>query len=498
MDSDENITTPELPARDSASPCSQDELHSSYFSLEDERPRKRPKNVSKQESLFSSRLYPILMHSVVQVEEEEDHDASDDDFDCRPSETPASQPADADNAEMQPPKIELKPDPASPTLPPSEQTALFNTDDLELQPLYDELKALLETEQASDDEDDEETYEQKRQRKLRQNELLLAQLGLNAPSSQPRDHHEYADESFSAIYDSSPARKPGRKRKGRPAKDHRQHGSEFGADLNGDSQVGDGAGARKHERRIRFADDGTTISAPKQGDVFTLAYVDLPVLRDRARNDYLFVRDVPDPQPEDYEAWSESEAGMPESDADSEPASKKKIKRRRASERGPVVMEDGMEMSSCHQCRRKTARAKMHCRRCTLHYDFSCLSIRYGIESDPDGSREFDCPRCLGYCNCTVCLARSGLGDLLGTDGGQRAVSLSHRLRDSSGHVKYDNVRDYIKALLSNPEERHKLVADALHTIKQDRDKPESKSNSKSKPKSPGKRRGRPPKTEKS
>lgn len=112
------------------------------------------------------------------------------------SDTPPAEDSDDDAKFLDAVEVVLdptpEPEPASPPKPPppdpqSSQRPMFNTEELEMQPLYDELKALLETEQASDSEDDEESYEERRQRKLRANEALLAQLGLAASGGKPSD-----------------------------------------------------------------------------------------------------------------------------------------------------------------------------------------------------------------------------------------------------------------------------------------------------------------------
>ncbi|KAJ9479961.1 zf-4CXXC_R1 domain-containing protein [Pseudozyma hubeiensis] len=318
-----------------------------------------------------------------------------------------------DDREPSPP-IESPPDPLA------NQRPLFDPKELEMQPLYDELKVLLETEQISDADDDDEDYEQRRLRKLRANDALLAQLGLagansfSVPAEEAyagSDHAQDQDDGQSPV----PQRETPARGRGRPPKrggSNSAHPSDPALETRIPKR-------KKYPPKVKFADDGTTKSAPPKGQIFTVAYVEISSLRNRARNDYVFIRDVPDIRPEDLVSWSEDEDEQ-EDDADAEDEvvagsvdQKEPRKGKRA--RQPDVLPDGTILSSCHQCRRKTSNLKMHCSRvgCTLMFCQRCITIRYDDVVFNPSAQNFVCPKCLGFCNCSICLRRSGLGDLV-------------------------------------------------------------------------------------
>ncbi|KAI3479349.1 hypothetical protein L1887_58634 [Cichorium endivia] len=164
--------------------------------------------------------------------------------------------------------VEEPPDPLA------NQRPLFDPEELRVQ--YDELTALLETEQHSGTEDDDEDYELRRQRKLRANEALLAQLGLSAGVSvskiegasiddtQHSDGHDGSNNDVQA--DETPSRKRGRPKKRVRTEDRPDvHQLEAAPSKR-----------KKHDRKVKFADDGTTKSAPLAGESFVLAYIDTP------------------------------------------------------------------------------------------------------------------------------------------------------------------------------------------------------------------------------
>ena len=373
-----------------------------------------------------------------------------------------------DHTDMQPNLAPADTKVFSPEPPPdplADQRPMFDAKELEMQPLYDELKLLLETEQPSDGEDDDEDYEERRLRKLRANEVLLAQLGLagagknsNAADSvicdQESDHtHDDDDEPMPR--NDALARGRGRPRKraridtARPSEDGRENRSS----------------KKKYDRRVKFADDGTTKSAPLRGETFDLAYLDLPVLRDRARNDYIFIRDVPEITPEDLATWSEDEEdeddvldAAHEFGVDSDDTAFRgydslgRIKTKR-NKRQPDVLPDGTVMTSCHQCRRKTPGPKMRCCRmrkgiqCALMYCERCITVRYGEKFDHN-DQNFHCPRCLGYCNCSCCLRRSGFGDLVDR-GREHVLAFSDELKKLAGQGGFEGIQGRISAILA-------------------------------------------------
>lgn len=395
----------------------------------------------------------------------------------------------------------------------ADQRLLFDENELAMQPLYDELKMLLDTGNASGNEDDDdEDYEERRQRKLRANEALLAQLGLTASGSRAdydaaddaEDEADHEDDDETSQLDNTP-----RRGRGRPKKSGRND-SRKPADIVNTSLT------NKKRKYVKFFDDGTTKMAPPRGETFVLAYIEMPTLRDRARNDYVFIRDVPDIRPEDLITWSEDEEEEEEEEdsdvADEAAASDldfgqprydilgRAIARRR--KRQPDVLADGTVMTTCHQCRRKTGDIKMKCHRmrqgleCTFFYCRRCITARYGIDFNPT-DLNFHCPRCLGYCNCTICLRRSGLGDLI-PQVRQRVLDHSDELKVLAKQAGIDSieVQERIAAILAEaanikmqmppPTKRRKLDENAIKEKKlQDPDAVAS---------SPAKRRGRPPK----
>lgn len=389
----------------------------------------------------------------------------------------------------------------SPEDPLANQRPLFDREELEMQ--YDQYKALLETEQASDAEDEDEDYEQQRLRKLRANDALLAQLGLAATTSHSdpveiitADAHaldQDGDEQPEQTHD-TPAR-----RRGRPAK----HGRSDSAHPSDTALESRAPKRKKYPHKARFAEDGTTKSAPPKGETFTLGFVDMVPLRNRARNDYVFIRDVPDIRPEDLASWSEDEADedadadeQDELEADREDAgvlghdSMGRVKSKR-SRWQPDVLPDGTIMSSCHQCRRKTPAPKMKCRRahCTLFYCQRCITFRYDMDFHPSAPN-FSCPRCLGFCNCSICLRRFGFGNMVHQDR-ESLVAFSQKLAAEGG---LDSTEGRVAAILAEGD-----------ILKRDKPTPKkrgsyNKADKVERPNpnariiGPPKRRGRPPK----
>ncbi|KAN0060816.1 hypothetical protein ACQY0O_007475 [Thecaphora frezii] len=381
---------------------------------------------------------------------------------------------------------ELKSEPEPELDPEPEPEPAEEQVDLEEEAMLEELRALLEADAAESESGDEnETYEQKRQRKLRQNEALLAQLGLGAMDGSKGE----------SIQDCRDSAKPEDEQSQLPqqqAEDHDGHEKQ----RQGSARPETGAGVdvsshpapkkrKKYERRIRYAEDGTTKDDPLPGMIFAVAYIEVPQIRERARNDYCFVEDVPEPIYED--PWSEpeeeeeEEEEVEEEEEDAagkqgravsskvEVGPKKKRGRPRkqplettgepaaAAER-PVKkkkIDPDAPGTTCHQCRRKTTDDKMHCSyskgdlTCTLHFCKRCIEIRYGLDFDAS-STTFKCPRCMGYCNCSICLRKSGHGrQLVETDPNlKRMVSLSRRIMDSEGKQRFGSVKEYIQALL--------------------------------------------------
>ncbi|KAJ0989202.1 hypothetical protein J5N97_007558 [Dioscorea zingiberensis] len=70
---------------------------------------------------------------------------------------------------------------------------------------------------------------------------------------------------------------------------------------------------------------------------------------------------------------------------------------------------------SCHQCRQKTRDSVASCKKmkkkrpCTIKYCLKCLRNRYGEDAvEVDALPDWECPKCRGICNCSVCMKRRG------------------------------------------------------------------------------------------
>ena len=297
--------------------------------------------------------------------------------------------------------------------------------DFEVDPMLEELRQLMEAEaDDSDTEDETETYEERRLRKLRANEALLAQLGLGARGSELQEPSQ-----SSTAFDIK--------------EDERNDSPKPGEAVGDDNSTHEKPRRKQYLRKLRLAADGTTAGLPPLGMVLGVAYVDLPVLRDRARNEYCFISDVPEPILEESLSEHGDTQVTFDDDTDSvladdpearrgkgkrgrkpkpkppvkprEPRVSMMLQQRRRDNAadltwgGPVYfVQPGMDDSgtSCHQCRRKTPEEKMRCsfnrddHQCTLFFCARCLRIRYDIAADPK-STTFKCPRCEGYCNCS-------------------------------------------------------------------------------------------------
>ncbi|SPO27784.1 related to SRP40 - serine-rich protein with a role in pre-ribosome assembly or transport [Ustilago trichophora] len=405
--------------------------------------------------------------------------------------------------------------PEPPPDPLANQRPIIDCEELDMQ--INELMTRLDAKQTSDSEHDDEDYEERRQRKLRENDVLLAMLGLAPSGSKPnpydsatadfQDEHDHDADDEQMQNDASASR-----RRGRP-KRHLHDDSARPSDGVNDTRS---YKKKKYDRKVKFADDGTTKMAPLPGESFDLAYVDISALRDRARNDYVFIRDVPDIRPEDLITWSEDEEEAEEEEQEAGKANQyvsdedpddagfrgydalgRRITKRKY--RQPDVLPDGTVFTSCHQCRRKTPGTKMRCHlmrqgdACKLWYCERCITIRYGIDFDPDNSN-FQCPRCLGYCNCSLCLRRSGFGDVV-RSGMHRVLAVTQELKRLASQKALDGVDDAIGAIVAEPA----AIETEAPTPKK-RGRPKGKANGKEAGDldtpvfGPQKRRGRPPK----
>ena len=139
--------------------------------------------------------------------------------------------------------------------------------------LFDELKTFLDQQEQEDNFSSsaeeqvkanvtEEEYEQQRLRKLRANEAILAKLGLAPPPLSPSSAAE-REEDVPAVSSQQAFTKRGLL--GRP---------------------------EKGQRTLKLDADGTTTSLPLQGCTTEVAYVDVPVLRNRIRLRHLYFEEV--------------------------------------------------------------------------------------------------------------------------------------------------------------------------------------------------------------
>ncbi|CEH14322.1 ZINC-FINGER DOMAIN OF MONOAMINE-OXIDASE A REPRESSOR R1 PROTEIN [Ceraceosorus bombacis] len=352
--------------------------------------------------------------------------------------------------------------------------------------MLENLQMLLQSNENDDDSaagTDDESYEARRLRKLKANEEILAQLGLGGGGSKgliEGQERSFLAESESAAPegedfdeaagDMSTSEAIERRGRGRPAKASRapRHGSTWA------NHAG--------KRTLKLAEDGTTTSLPLKGTSHEVAYVDLPALRSRQRLGFLFCIDdvrVRAPTPElvsESESSQESEAedfieealpeasetpakrgrGRPPKDKSAQPQKaakpEKNVKPKRAVNVGDTWdgSLDMSEWTSCHQCRRKVSHTKAReCtnkeedRRCPMKFCFACMQIRYGVDQvSLKAADEFICPRCQGFCNCSLCLRKRGLEDLLAQQSGGRATSLSTMI----GH--HASVHHFLVALI--------------------------------------------------
>ena len=123
---------------------------------------------------------------------------------------------------------------------------------------------------------------------------------------------------------------------------------------------------------------------------------------------------------------------------------------------------DSVNGVTCHQCRQKTLDKKTTCTKCKcLRGSFCgmCLQIRYGENLDEvlakiRSGEGWECPSCRGYCNCSFCRIKRGLGPTgimyPKIEGKAKSVAhyLVHRfLVDSKGRYvnkdKYDSAGNF-------------------------------------------------------
>ncbi|KAD4888407.1 hypothetical protein R6Q59_034566 [Mikania micrantha] len=76
---------------------------------------------------------------------------------------------------------------------------------------------------------------------------------------------------------------------------------------------------------------------------------------------------------------------------------------------------DSQNGTTCHQCRQKTYAVYVSCKNqaktkpCTIKYCRTCLLNRYGEKvEDVLLLDKWDCPKCKGCCNCSICMKKRG------------------------------------------------------------------------------------------
>lgn len=408
-------------------------------------------------------------------------------------------------------------------------------DDDEMQAMYAQLSTIMAGRGASQDADSQnpidddgkgyesgasdEDYEAKRARKLIENQALLAQLGLGiqqpaSPSQAQHDvlpshdssrhhspHGDHAQVSEVDMSHDTRTPKPNRSRRGRPSKSSQR---KTPADPSS-SQAERSARSKKAQIKLKFAEDGTTTSNPLPGTTHGLAYVDMPPINERRRDDYVYVSEFliraptpppppsptpsPSPPPDKKRRIAEAEERRATIEArkverQARKAAKEARREERIAQRAEAaaaraqrnaaappkqrkIRPSGSSSSSgigCHQCRRRSD-AVMRCsqfgifldgtkRRCPNSYCRSCMDFRYGAEHpqvldetwDPQIT-EWACPRCRAICNCTKCLEKGGLHEYLQHDEGTvRMPSLSHQIRGKDGTRIFPSVRHYLES----------------------------------------------------
>ncbi|PWN22230.1 hypothetical protein BCV69DRAFT_281239 [Microstroma glucosiphilum] len=355
--------------------------------------------------------------------------------------------------------------------------SLFDIEDAEETQRIEEMYALLtatKQEADSDAESDESdaAYEARRQRKLLENQRLLAQLGLGPQAPVEEQESAPPSPSGSNVMLGSPSK---------PSKDLASPEPEKPKTK---SRRRNGHWERKV---LKLAEDGTTTTLPLPGTVHDLAYIDVLPVRERARDDYLFFDNfpiraptpTPPPTPIEKPRQTRASGSKPKETAPKMKAPRAKLvktvdagltlsgkarQRRSKEEMAELDSKTAYSGTTCHQCRRKSLEPKMYCRQvgyigelaamqCVLNYCQGCCSVRYGITEDDDAGEQWDvgnpdwtCPRCRGICNCSLCMHKADMAHHLPQGGpGNRTLTLSSLLKDKSGKMKYRSVKHYLE-----------------------------------------------------
>ncbi|WVF66228.1 hypothetical protein IAT40_000968 [Kwoniella sp. CBS 6097] len=277
------------------------------------------------------------------------------------------------------------------------------------------------------DGEDDDDYEEKRQQRIRENQLILANLGIQSSSSIPNANNAAAGPS------SPPPAPAPRRRK-----------------TTSDAPIYDRS--------------GYIISLPAPGQTHTIACVEMP-------SDRKLKRRILEGEYTDCFSWSKGEErrwkigrGKGGDLPPEEPwylggvgrdfrwrkwkGLEKELRRemRLSGELNdrdirPVVetavVPEGVSAYSlipgqaCHQCRRKSEKRKMKCRNvnpvCNATFCETCCK-RYSYFDFDEESRSFICPLCKDICNCSNCIRKRNLAHLLDGKSGVKRSSIKNRM----------------------------------------------------------------------
>ncbi|OCF40078.1 hypothetical protein I317_06091 [Kwoniella heveanensis CBS 569] len=306
----------------------------------------------------------------------------------------------------------------------SDDVALGSEERVEGGELHDERS---EGGMSDTDDEDEDNYEEERQRRIRENQLILANLGIQSASSLPNIANAVAGPSTPP-----PASAPRRKKTA--------------------------SNAPIYDR------SGYIISLPAPGQTHTIACVEVP-------SDRKLKRRILEGEYTDCSAWSKGEErrwkigkGKGGDLPPEEPwylggvgkdfrwrkwKGLERELRREMRLRGelndrdirPVaetqVVPEGVSAYSlipgqaCHQCRRKSEKRKMKCRNvnsvCNATFCETCCK-RYSYFDFDEESRSFICPLCKDICNCSNCIRKRNLAHLLDGKSGFKRSSIKYHM----------------------------------------------------------------------
>ncbi|WRT63660.1 uncharacterized protein IL334_000583 [Kwoniella shivajii] len=279
--------------------------------------------------------------------------------------------------------------------------------------------------------EDEENYEAERQRRIRENQVILAGLGI-----EPSASFQAGSGSGSGLINAT-------------------GGSSTSKTRNRNSSPTPGR-KRKNGSDIPILDrSGHIISLPPEGKTHTMACIEMP-------SDRKLKKRISDGEYIDCSKWSQGEwrrwkygfgkgGDIPPDEDEFIGGVGKDFRWRRwrglekelrseMRRRGELVEMDarptqqvitvpeGVSAYSllpgepCHQCRRKSDKPKMKCRNvnpiCRATFCETCCK-RYSYFDFDEESRSFICPLCKDICNCSNCIRKKNLAHLLGDSKGK-------------------------------------------------------------------------------